>query len=479
MEPLTKKEKETIGLLSIGTFLEYFDLMLYVHMAVLLNELFFEKSNSYNEALLAAFAFCSTYFLRPFGALFFGYIGDKIGRKQTVTITTFLMAISCVAMANLPTYAQIGFTASVIVTICRIVQGMSSMGEITGAQLYLSESIPAPRKYPAVAFLPVAISTGTMFALGIAYFVTNYEFNWRYAFWAGGLIALVGATARTRLRETPEFANVKLFLERGFKEENIDKNPAYKKYFDVRAPIKTSLSLLFMDCMWPICFYFTYIHCGLILKNTFAYTADDVIHQNLMVSFVQIGSALMFFFLTFKIHPLRILKWQYLISVPVMLAYPFILDHINSPLQLFFLQAYMVFFAADAAPGTSVFFRYFPVLRRFTSIGLMYAISRAIVYVIISFGSVNLIDWFGNWGILLIILPIVSIYAYGWCHFNKLERKREREESNQMYTIVEAEEETIKFKKNKIKRRGKKPLKNLKERSRKGNLKFISKESTI
>src|SRR5574343_1713793 len=105
---LTREQKQAIGLLSIGTFLEYFDLMLYVHMAVLLNELFFPKTDAHTAMLITAFSFCSTYVLRPIGALIFGYIGDNIGRKATVIITTFMMAISCVIMANLPTYEQIG-----------------------------------------------------------------------------------------------------------------------------------------------------------------------------------------------------------------------------------------------------------------------------------------------------------------------------------------------------------------------------------
>ena len=74
---LRPNEKEAVGLLQIGTFLEYFDLMLYVHMSVLLNELFFPKTDPYTASLLSAFAFCSTYIFRPFGALLFGYLGDK------------------------------------------------------------------------------------------------------------------------------------------------------------------------------------------------------------------------------------------------------------------------------------------------------------------------------------------------------------------------------------------------------------------
>ena len=82
LSSLSRDQKEAIGLLQIGTFLEYFDFMLYVHMAVLLNDLFFPKTDARTTALLTAFAFCSTWILRPLGAIIFGYIGDTMGRKK-------------------------------------------------------------------------------------------------------------------------------------------------------------------------------------------------------------------------------------------------------------------------------------------------------------------------------------------------------------------------------------------------------------
>ena len=197
---MIKEQKEAIGLLAIGTFLEYFDLMLYVHMAILLNELFFPKTDPSTTQLLSAFAFCSTYVLRPVGALIFGYIGDHVGRKITVIITTIMMSLSCLTMANLPTYAQIGITASWLITICRIVQGMSSMGEIIGAELYLTETIKPPNRYPAVAIIVVASALGGTVALFVATMVTSYGGNWRLAFLIGTVIALIGFMARLTLR---------------------------------------------------------------------------------------------------------------------------------------------------------------------------------------------------------------------------------------------------------------------------------------
>ena len=88
---LNREQKEAIGLLQIGTFLEYFDLMLYVHMAVLLNELFFPQYDPHTASLMAAFTFCVTFIFRPIGALIFGWVGDHIGRKATIIITTIIL----------------------------------------------------------------------------------------------------------------------------------------------------------------------------------------------------------------------------------------------------------------------------------------------------------------------------------------------------------------------------------------------------
>ncbi len=214
---LSKEQKHATSLLSIGTFLEYFDLMLYVHMAILLNEVFFPKTDAHTAALLSAFAFCSTFVFRPLGALFFGWLGDHIGRKTTVIITTFMMAFSCLVMANLPTYEQIGITAAWLVTICRIIQGMSSMGEIMGAQIYMLESTKPPIQYPIVAAIMVFCNLGGTFALAVAALVTSYGMNWRNAFWIGAIIALTGMVARTSLRESSEFADAKKQLKNSLK----------------------------------------------------------------------------------------------------------------------------------------------------------------------------------------------------------------------------------------------------------------------
>ena len=428
---LRREQKEAIGLLQIGTFLEYFDLMLYVHMAVLLNELFFPKTDPHTAALISAFAFCSTWILRPFGALIFGYIGDHIGRKITVIITTTMMAISCVIMANLPTYEQIGITAAWIVTLCRVVQGLSSMGEVIGATIYLTEITKPPKSYPIVALIDTASSFGGMMALLMATFVTTAGIDWRIAFWIGAMIALVGSVARTRLRETLDFVDMKRRMKKAIEESTYDglgkaaellksTNPIWKEKTD----FKVLLNYFFMSCASPLCFYVTYIYCGDLLKKNFGYTAEAVIHQNFLISIFAMLSITTTAFLSYKVRPLLILKLKAMILFPFILLTPYLLS--SSLLYGISLVQFMfIVFGLAINPAYPIVFKYLPVLRRFTNASLIYAVSRALTYIITTFGCVYLTEWLGYWGLLVIMVPISIGFYSGVHHFEKLEREFE------------------------------------------------------
>ncbi len=421
---LTKEQKEAVGLLTIGTFLEYFDIMLYVHMAVFLNTLFFPKTDPYTTDLLTAFAFCSTYLLRPFGALIFGLLGDHIGRKKTVIITTIMMAISCLIMANLPTYSQIGIAAAWIVTICRIIQGMSSMGEITGAQLCLSESLKPPIRYVSVALLAFVVSIGTSVALGVASLVTSHGLNWRLAFWIGATIALIGAKARTRLKETPEFANAKEKLMNVIEKANLNISQVKNNHilWKEKANKKTALYLFLMDCMWPLCFYFVYIHCGNILKNSIHNTPEQIIQNNFIVSIIQLLGVFLFVVLSYKFYPLFILKVKCSISFILILSCPYWLNNFETKTGVLLLQCLVIFFACDSAPATAIFYKYFPIFKRFTYVGFAYALSRSLTYIVTSFGFVYLNRYFGSLGLLIIMIPIFIGFILGLRYFEKLEK---------------------------------------------------------
>jgi MFS family permease len=412
---LKREQKEAVGLLQVGTFLEYFDLMLYVHMAIILNELFFPKTDPHTAALLSAFAFCSTYVLRPFGALIFGYIGDNIGRKATVIITTMLMSVSCIVMANMPTYAQIGITAAWAVTLCRVIQGLASMGEIVAAEIYLTETIKPPAQYPAVGLMSCSSALGTMVALGVAMIVFSLNIEWRSAFWFGASIAMVGTIARMRLRETPEFLQ-----SQSLRDKNNSARMLQNQDFNAERN-KTSTAFFLIYCAWPVCFYFIYVHCGNILKFNFNYSAQEVIQQNFYVSMVQTIGYLLFAYLSYYIHPLKILKYKLIAIFPMLLICPYLLSVITSGNQLFCIQSFLIFFAMTAAPAMPIFIARFPVFKRFTYTSFIYALTRASMYVLTSFGLVYLTENLGPWGLWFILIPCALSFWWGIKHFEKLE----------------------------------------------------------
>ncbi|XVN40601.1 MAG: MFS transporter [Rickettsia endosymbiont of Argas persicus] len=423
---LTREQKQAVGLLSIGTFLEYFDLMLYVHMAVLLNELFFPKYDSFVNSLLTAFAFCSTFVFRPVGAMVFGWLGDNIGRKATIIITTTFMALTCGVMSILPTYAQIGIAASIIVTLCRMIQGMASMGEIIGAELYITEITQPPIQYSSVALIGCLSAAGGMGALGVASFVTSNGLNWRYAFIAGAFIAIIGTVARKALRDTADFANAKKQLKKLLEHANIDKKKLKSNaIWQQKVNLKTFFALFLIDCTWPVCFYFLYFYCSNILKTSFGYSAEEVIHHNFWISLVHFSSTVILIYLCYKIYPLKIAKIRLIIFLGFAVVCPYLILKVKSPTELFFIQSFFIFFRPDSSTGLPIFFKYFPIFKRFTSIALSFAISRALMHIITSFGFVYVVEYFNNWGLLVIMLPTGLAFLFGISHFETLEKNNE------------------------------------------------------
>ncbi|RZI45455.1 MFS transporter [Candidatus Finniella inopinata] len=426
LSSLNREQKEAVGLLQIGTFLEYFDLMLYVHMAVLLNELFFPKTDPHTASLITAFAFCSTYVLRPFGALIFGWIGDNIGRKSTVIITTTMMAISCMLMANLPTYAQIGISAAFLVTLCRIIQGLSSMGEIIGAQIYITEITKPPYGYPAVAAVSVASSVGAMAAVGVAALTTSFGFGWRCAFWIGACVAVVGSIARTRLRETPEFVDIKLKLKI-LAEQCKNKGKAEKLlregsiFWKEKISNRTLLGYFFIQCGWSLTFYLVFIYFSPTLKNVYQYTPENVISHNFALTLVQVIQAFVWCYLSFYVHPLKILKTKSVIFLFLMLLVPLCLFVKTGVWFVFLLQSLILVFHIGTFPAEYAIYNKFPVYKRFTACSFFYALGRAITYPIVSFGTVYMADFFGHCGILLVTVPLALSFLWGVRHFEKLE----------------------------------------------------------
>lgn len=425
---LTKDQREAVGLLSIGTFLEYFDLMLYVHMAVLLNELFFPKTDPFTASLITAFSFCSTYLLRPFGALIFGYIGDYIGRKAVVILTTFLMAISCVIVASLPTYAQIGITASWIITLCRVVQGMAATAEARGAELYLTESSKPPIQYPMVALVTVFSALGTSAAIGMAAIFTNETFSeiasWRAAFLVGAGVALVGTIARTSLKEAAEFADKRNKIKEQLKENKVAWSDLNEEFMQQKSSYFISIAYFLIQCARPPCFYFIYIYCADVLKRDFGYTVNEIISQNFLVSIVDLLGLIGLAYLSYVIHPFKILKAKFYLFFASILLFPVVLNYTGDPSYIIIFQCLGALFVFDHIPASPIFYKYFPVFRRFTYTSFLSAVAKLATYFTTAFGLVFTTEYLGYWGIFIILVPVGIGFYVSVSYFQRLENQQ-------------------------------------------------------
>jgi len=423
---LTTNQREAVGLLLVGTFLEYFDLMLYVHMAFLLNELFFPKVDAFTASLLSAFSFCSTYLFRPFGALLFGFIGDYAGRKIVVIMTTFLMALSCAIIASLPTYAQIGITASWVVTICRAVQGMAATAEARGAEIYLTESSKPPTQYFLVALITLFSALGTTAALGVASIFTNTSIyndtsSWRIAFLVGAGIALVGTAARTSLKEADEFTDKKKQLKKRLANNEIAMESIQDKYIDEKPAKLASISYFLIQCARPPCFYFIYIYCGDFLKHQCGFTAAQVISQNFWVSIIDLLGIMGLAYLSLKIHPFKILRYKFYLFFITLISFAIAISYGPNPNVVLVFQCLAALFVFDHVPASPIFYKYFPVFKRFTYTSFLSATAKLLTYLITSFGLVYTTAKLGFWGLFCIFIPVGIGFFVSLAYFQKLE----------------------------------------------------------
>lgn len=420
---MDREQKQAVGILSIGTFFEYFDVMLYVHMAAVLNDLFFPKTDPFTTTILSAFAFCSTYILRPFAGIIFGWIGDTVGRKYTIVITTVITAVSCLMMAVTPTYAKIGITASIIMISARVLQGMASTGEIVGAQLYLVETVKRPSQYVAVGITYVMTCLGGTAALLLANFVTSDagQNNWRLAFMFGVGIAVISMGVRTKLRETPEFVDARVKLRRLQENTNVT--------IDVIDPVtqkpsfKTSFYYFITNCITSVTFYFVYVFCSDVLKAKFGLSPHEIIANNSIVSLVSVAVACVLTASSYYIYPLKTQKIQVIAFLLISLTYPYLLNNATSATSVFYLQVIATIFKATTVPSDSIFLSHFPTLTRFRYSAILFAFAKAIIYIINSFGLIYLNLIFGYYGILFIVLPIGALYFFAIKHFEQLEIK--------------------------------------------------------
>ena len=200
---------------SLGTVFEWYDFYLYGALSTVISKQFFSGVNETTGFIFALLAFAAGFFVRPFGALVFGRLGDLVGRKYTFLITIIIMGSSTALVGLLPNYATIGVAAPIILITLRLLQGLALGGEYGGAATYVAEHAPAGRRGFYTSWIQTTATLGLFLSLLVILlcritmgdaFETH---GWRIPFLVSIILLAVSVYIRLQLKESPAFMDLK------------------------------------------------------------------------------------------------------------------------------------------------------------------------------------------------------------------------------------------------------------------------------
>ncbi|MBE9608366.1 MFS transporter [Chitinilyticum piscinae] len=214
--PLNRNDYRTLGLAALGGALEFYDFVIFVFFTVVIGKLFFPPDMPDWLRQVQTFGiFAAGYLARPLGGIVMAHFGDLLGRKRMFTLSIFLMAVPTLLMGLLPTYAQLGIWAPILLLLLRILQGAAIGGEVPGAWVFVSEHVPGRHVGFACGTLTAGLTFGILLGSLIATFINRYytpaeigAWAWRIPFLLGGAFGLLAMYLRRWLEETPVFAEL-------------------------------------------------------------------------------------------------------------------------------------------------------------------------------------------------------------------------------------------------------------------------------
>jgi len=255
---------------SAGTAFEWYDFFIFGSLTGLIGKLFFANLDPTTGVIFALGIFGAGFLFRPVGALVFGWVGDKMGRKGAFLVTVSLMGLATLAVGFLPTYATAGITAPILLLVMRLIQGFALGGEYGGAAVYVAEHAPDKRRGEYTGWVQVSASFGLVGALGVITatraIVGEDAFNawgWRVPFFFSAFLLAISIWMRMKLSESPAFKRMEA-------EGGRSKGPVAESFFKWRY-LKVVLLALFaimvaQGVVWYTIFFYSQTFMERILK---------------------------------------------------------------------------------------------------------------------------------------------------------------------------------------------------------------------
>lgn len=272
----TRSRRRAIAAATVGTFAEYYDFVIYGYVATYIAQSFFPTSSSFVSLLLTFGAFAVSFLARPLGAVIFAPLGDRYGRRPVLAAVILLMTLATTGIGLLPTYAQIGLAAPILLTVLRLVQGISAGGEYGGATSMIAEFAPDGRRGFYVGFVSLMVGTSMLVGSGISLALNQTlseqsmaTWGWRIPLLVSFPLGVIGLYIRFKLSETPQFSALK-------KAGKVQKSPLRTTLVRDYPNVLIGLGLAAANsCLMAI--YFIYLPSALKQFTTFGSTEATLV----------------------------------------------------------------------------------------------------------------------------------------------------------------------------------------------------------
>lgn len=386
----TNDQRKMIVLSSFGGALEFYDFIIFVFFAKILSQLFFPAQDSVISLMATFGLFAVGYLMRPLGGILFGHLGDKLGRKKTFVATVILMAIPTFLMGFLPTYQQVGILAPILLIALRMLQGLSVGGEVPGAIVFVTETVPSQHRGLACAVIFFGLNMGLVFGSLLASLFTTWftqeqlmTWGWRIPFCLGGLLGGLGFYLRRRMAETPLFQAVQQTAKWPIKE-------VLREY-----PGKIGQGVM-LASLGAVLVSLLFLYMPTYLSTFFHFSLSKVMTLNTIMLSVFSFQVLLMGYWSDRVGYLKLMRFGMIGFI--LLSYPlyclFTLQNDEWMIIAVVSLALLSSFITSCFP--SILVGLYPTQVRYTGVALVYNIGFAIAGGLTPLFATSLIHWTDN-----------------------------------------------------------------------------------